>query len=86
MQTPHAQPYAGAVPDQQLDPIAGTVTKRVGVAVSRRMPQLLLDFERRVVNAQTHIDGLDRQPQLVGLDHRSKSRSHWPHAVASDAG
>ena len=86
MQTPHAQPHAGAIPDQQLDPVAGTVTKRVGAAVARRTPQRLLDFERQAVDAQAHIDGLDRQPQLFGADHRNRSRNHWPQAAASDAG
>ena len=59
---------------------------RVGAAVARRAPQRLLDFERQAVDAQAHIDGFDRQPQLFGADHRNRSRNHWPQAVASDAG
>ena len=46
VQSSMAQPYAGAVPDQQLQPRRSAITKGVRVTVARGGPQEILDSLR----------------------------------------
>src|SRR4051812_5072734 len=65
VQTALRQPDAGAVPYQKLDAVAAFVAEGVGAAVAGRTAQALLHAHRQALDAQAHIDRLDRQPHLL---------------------
>ena len=44
MQAPLTEPYAGAVPLQQLEPRAASITKSVSRTIAGRAPKCLLDI------------------------------------------
>lgn len=54
MQSPMAQPDAGTVPDQELQPRRATIAKGVGIAVARGC-QEILDPLRQAVDAAAHV-------------------------------
>ena len=65
MQAPLTKPNAGAIPDQQLEPILAAIVKGVGTAVAGRTAQSILDSLREPVDAGAHVDRLDDQPNLI---------------------
>ena len=72
MQAPLTKPNAGAIPDQQLEPILAAIAKGVGTAVAGRTAQRVLDSLREPVDAGAHVDRLDNQPNLTRCrDHGS---------------
>jgi len=64
MQAPMTQPHAAAIPDKQLETVAPTVGKRIGTAITGTATQRVLDPHRQTIDAGTHVDRLDHQPDL----------------------
>jgi hypothetical protein len=86
VQAPDTKPDASAIPNNQLDPIALTIAEGVRRSVAGRTPQQLLNSKRQPVNPHSHINRLDRQPNLLWCDHRNSSRSHSAQDVDCDTG
>ena len=86
VQTPDTQPDAGAVPNQQFDPVAAAIPKGVSRAIARRPPQRLLNLERQAIDPHSHIHRFHGQPDLLGPNHRRISRSHCAQIAACDTG
>src|SRR5574338_1478427 len=64
MQAALAKPDTGAIPDQQLEPVAPTVAEPVGTAVAGTAAERRLDPLRKSIDSGAHVDRLDDQPDL----------------------
>ena len=64
MQAPLAEPDAGAIPDQEFEPVLAPVAKGVGRAVARAATEGVLYPLGESINAGTHVDRFDHQPDL----------------------
>ena len=64
MQTAYAQPDAGAIPDQQFNPVAIFIAKCVGIAIAGRLAQTLLHMQGKPIRAEPHVDWFNRQIDL----------------------
>jgi hypothetical protein len=56
------QQSAIAIPADQLDAIMSAIAKHVGSAITGCASQRLLDLQGQSVDANAHIDWVDRQP------------------------
>ena len=61
------EPDAGAIPDQELEPILASVAEGVGASIAGRAAQGVLDLLRQAIHSRAHVDRFDDQPDLRGV-------------------
>lgn len=70
MQSALTKPDTGAVPDKEFEPGQPPVSEGEGAAVAGRATECVLNVLREAIDAGTHIDRFNDQPDLVwGRDH-----------------
>jgi hypothetical protein len=75
MQTSLAEPVAGVVPFKQLETVKSAITKGIGGAIVMASGPVRLNLGCKTVDAQTHIHGLEDQPDLSRGLHQRISES-----------
>ena len=82
VQTSLTKPDAGAIPNEEFDPVLSSVAKGVGTAVAGRTAKGILDTLRKSFDARTHVDWFDDQPDLAWRrSHGNCLRSSASHGV-----
>lgn len=86
MQAPLAEPDAGAIPDQELEPVAPAIAEGVGAAVAGAALERALDSLGESLDPGSHVDRLDHQPDLGRCRHHGSCRNRSASHGASSAG
>lgn len=85
IQASRGQPDADPVVNQNLHAVGAPIGEQIRMVWVRGAEHLDHTRQGRV-ETSTHVQWVDRQPDLVDTDHRSHSRSQAAHWVASDTG
>ncbi len=86
MQTSLTKPDAGAIPDQEFEPILPSVAEGVSAAVAGRAAQGVLETLREALDAGPHVDRFDDQPDLRRGRGHGSCRKRSASIVALTAG
>nr|WP_260435503.1 hypothetical protein [Burkholderia cenocepacia] len=85
VQASGGQPDVDPVVNQDLHAVGAPISEQIGMVWVSGAEHLDHTGQGRIETG-AHVHWIDRQPDLVDADHRSRSRSQAAHWVASDTG
>ena len=75
MQASLAEPDASAIPDEQFETVLSFVSEGIGCAVAGAATEGVLYLMGEAIDAGSHVDGFDDQPDFGGCEVHGSCRN-----------